>query len=105
MTGNMSYLTDFEEIDKGYAAFGGNPKEGKITGIGRNDNGAGLGRGDHPPSPNPISKPRPKLALIPNGDLIGALYWGEMLSQTRSDPRWRSYRGDFTSALLYQIHN
>ncbi|GJW13506.1 ribonuclease H-like domain-containing protein, partial [Tanacetum coccineum] len=32
MTGNMSYLTDFEEIDGGYAAFGGNPKRGKITG-------------------------------------------------------------------------
>ncbi|GJU16962.1 ribonuclease H-like domain-containing protein [Tanacetum coccineum] len=33
MTGNMSYLTDFEEIDGGYVAFGGNPKRGKITGI------------------------------------------------------------------------
>nr|GEU46001.1 hypothetical protein [Tanacetum cinerariifolium] len=31
MTGNMSYLTDYEEIDEGYVAFGGNPKEGKIT--------------------------------------------------------------------------
>ncbi|GKD31035.1 hypothetical protein Tco_1241813, partial [Tanacetum coccineum] len=31
MTGNMSYLTDFEEIDEGYVAFGGNPKGGKIT--------------------------------------------------------------------------
>ncbi|GJZ72430.1 putative ribonuclease H-like domain-containing protein [Tanacetum coccineum] len=31
MTGNMSYLTDFEEIDRGYVAFGGNPKRGKIT--------------------------------------------------------------------------
>ncbi|GKE93146.1 hypothetical protein Tco_1574241, partial [Tanacetum coccineum] len=71
----------------------------------RNDNGASLGRGDHPPSPNPISKPRPKSAPIPNRDLIGALYWGEMLPQTRSDLRWRSYRGDFTSALLHQIHN
>ncbi|GKB05222.1 ribonuclease H-like domain-containing protein [Tanacetum coccineum] len=29
--GNMSYLTDFEEIDGGYVAFGGNPKGGKIT--------------------------------------------------------------------------
>ncbi|GJR92794.1 retrovirus-related pol polyprotein from transposon TNT 1-94 [Tanacetum coccineum] len=29
MTGNMSYLTDFEEIDGGYVAFGGNPKEGE----------------------------------------------------------------------------
>ncbi|GKA26026.1 putative reverse transcriptase, RNA-dependent DNA polymerase [Tanacetum coccineum] len=31
MTGNMSYLTDFKEIDRGYVAFGGNPKGGKIT--------------------------------------------------------------------------
>ncbi|GJW87621.1 putative ribonuclease H-like domain-containing protein [Tanacetum coccineum] len=28
---NMSYLTDFEEIDGGYVAFGGNLKGGKIT--------------------------------------------------------------------------
>nr|GEV03551.1 uncharacterized mitochondrial protein AtMg00810-like [Tanacetum cinerariifolium] len=32
MTGNMSYLTDYEEINRGYVAFGGNPKGGKITG-------------------------------------------------------------------------
>ncbi|GJV71606.1 putative ribonuclease H-like domain-containing protein [Tanacetum coccineum] len=31
MTGNMSYLTDYEEIDEGYVAFGGNPKGRKIT--------------------------------------------------------------------------
>ncbi|GJS31893.1 putative ribonuclease H-like domain-containing protein [Tanacetum coccineum] len=34
MTGNMSYLTDYEEIDGGYVAIGGNPKGGKITGKG-----------------------------------------------------------------------
>ncbi|GJY04845.1 ribonuclease H-like domain-containing protein [Tanacetum coccineum] len=34
MTRNMSYLTDFEEIDGGYVSFGGNPKGGKITGRG-----------------------------------------------------------------------
>ncbi|GKF11026.1 hypothetical protein Tco_0048952 [Tanacetum coccineum] len=34
MTRNMSYLTDFEEIDGGYDAFGGNPKGGKIIGRG-----------------------------------------------------------------------
>ncbi|GJT94901.1 putative ribonuclease H-like domain-containing protein [Tanacetum coccineum] len=34
MIGNMSYLTDFEEIDGGYVSFGGNPKGGKITGRG-----------------------------------------------------------------------
>ncbi|GKE81070.1 hypothetical protein Tco_1551070 [Tanacetum coccineum] len=34
MTGNMSHLTDFEEINGGYVAFGDNPKGGKITGRG-----------------------------------------------------------------------
>ncbi|GJY05970.1 ribonuclease H-like domain-containing protein [Tanacetum coccineum] len=34
ITGNMSYLTDYKEIDGGYVAFGGNPKGGKITGKG-----------------------------------------------------------------------
>nr|GEX92381.1 RNA-directed DNA polymerase, eukaryota [Tanacetum cinerariifolium] len=32
MTGNISYLSDFKEINGGYVAFGGNPKCGKITG-------------------------------------------------------------------------
>nr|GEX18783.1 hypothetical protein [Tanacetum cinerariifolium] len=31
MTENMSYLIDYEEIDGGYVAFGGNPKRRKIT--------------------------------------------------------------------------
>nr|GEX15225.1 hypothetical protein [Tanacetum cinerariifolium] len=30
MTGNISFLLDFKEIDGGYVAFGGNPKGGKI---------------------------------------------------------------------------
>nr|GEZ47215.1 ribonuclease H-like domain-containing protein [Tanacetum cinerariifolium] len=35
MTRNISYLSDFEEINGGYVAFGGNPKGGKITGNGK----------------------------------------------------------------------
>ncbi|GJT21273.1 putative ribonuclease H-like domain-containing protein, partial [Tanacetum coccineum] len=31
MTWNMSYLTDYEEIDGGYVSFGGIPKGGRIT--------------------------------------------------------------------------
>ncbi|GJY09059.1 ribonuclease H-like domain-containing protein [Tanacetum coccineum] len=31
MTGNRSYLIDYEEIDRGFVAFGGNSKGGKIT--------------------------------------------------------------------------
>ncbi|GJV59032.1 putative ribonuclease H-like domain-containing protein [Tanacetum coccineum] len=32
MTGNKSYLSDYEEINGGFVAFGGDPKGGKITG-------------------------------------------------------------------------
>ncbi|GJS56921.1 ribonuclease H-like domain-containing protein [Tanacetum coccineum] len=35
MTGNMSYLSDYEEIDGGFVAFGGDPKGGRITGKGK----------------------------------------------------------------------
>nr|GEX59400.1 putative ribonuclease H-like domain-containing protein [Tanacetum cinerariifolium] len=35
MTGNISYLSDFDEINGGYVSFGGNPKGGKITGKGK----------------------------------------------------------------------
>nr|GEU91013.1 ribonuclease H-like domain-containing protein [Tanacetum cinerariifolium] len=43
MTRKMSYLTVYEEIDEGYVAFGGNPKEGKITGKGKFDGKADEG--------------------------------------------------------------
>nr|GEW38628.1 ribonuclease H-like domain-containing protein [Tanacetum cinerariifolium] len=39
---NMSYLTDYKEIDDGYVAFGGNPKEGKIIGKGTKDETSGI---------------------------------------------------------------
>nr|GEZ12316.1 putative ribonuclease H-like domain-containing protein [Tanacetum cinerariifolium] len=35
MTGNMSYLYDFKELNGGYVTFGGNHKGGKITGKGK----------------------------------------------------------------------
>nr|GFB43671.1 ribonuclease H-like domain-containing protein [Tanacetum cinerariifolium] len=35
MTGNMSYLSNFDELNGGYVAFGGNPKGGKISGKGK----------------------------------------------------------------------
>nr|GEU90062.1 hypothetical protein [Tanacetum cinerariifolium] len=37
----MSFLTDYEEIDWGYVAFGGNPKRRKITGKGTKDETSG----------------------------------------------------------------
>nr|GEU98317.1 hypothetical protein [Tanacetum cinerariifolium] len=38
MTGNISYLPDFKEINRGYVTFGGNSKGGKITGKGNQPN-------------------------------------------------------------------
>nr|GEW41159.1 ribonuclease H-like domain-containing protein [Tanacetum cinerariifolium] len=35
MTRNMSYLSDFQELNGGYVSFGGNPKGGKILGKGK----------------------------------------------------------------------
>nr|GEX60431.1 hypothetical protein [Tanacetum cinerariifolium] len=35
MTWNMSYLSDFQKLNEGYVAFGGNPKGGKISGKGK----------------------------------------------------------------------
>nr|GEV64405.1 ribonuclease H-like domain-containing protein [Tanacetum cinerariifolium] len=35
MTGNMSYLSEFKELNGAYVAFGGNPKGGKISGKGK----------------------------------------------------------------------
>nr|GEX10636.1 hypothetical protein [Tanacetum cinerariifolium] len=35
MAGNMSYLSDFKELNGGYVSFGGNPKDGKITSKGK----------------------------------------------------------------------
>nr|GEX00474.1 hypothetical protein [Tanacetum cinerariifolium] len=46
MTGNMSYLSEYEEIDGGYVAFGGDPKGGKITGKGKISTGKFDGKAD-----------------------------------------------------------
>nr|GEW00346.1 hypothetical protein [Tanacetum cinerariifolium] len=39
--GNMSYLTDYKEINRGYVAFGGNPKGEKIIGTSEIDSDLG----------------------------------------------------------------
>ncbi|GJR17351.1 putative ribonuclease H-like domain-containing protein [Tanacetum coccineum] len=39
MTRNKSYLSDYEEINGGFVAFGGDPKGGRITGKGKSSTG------------------------------------------------------------------
>nr|GFB16570.1 hypothetical protein [Tanacetum cinerariifolium] len=46
MTGNMSYLSDFQELNGGYVTFGGNPKGGKISGKGKIKTGKFEGKVD-----------------------------------------------------------
>nr|GEX45035.1 retrovirus-related Pol polyprotein from transposon TNT 1-94 [Tanacetum cinerariifolium] len=46
MIGNISYLSDFEEINGRYVAFGGNPKGGKITSKGKIRTGKFDGKAD-----------------------------------------------------------
>nr|GEX16564.1 hypothetical protein [Tanacetum cinerariifolium] len=46
VTGNMSYLFDFEKINGGYVAFGRNPKGGKITRKGKIRTGKFDGKAD-----------------------------------------------------------
>nr|GEX15552.1 hypothetical protein [Tanacetum cinerariifolium] len=46
MTGNMSYLFDFQALNGGYVAFGGNPKGGKILGKGKIKTGKFEGKVD-----------------------------------------------------------
>ncbi|GJU46165.1 putative ribonuclease H-like domain-containing protein [Tanacetum coccineum] len=66
MTGNMSYLTDYEEIDGGYVAFGGNPKRGKITRKGTQSNGfAGTKASDNAGQGRKETEPVKDYILLP----------------------------------------
>nr|GEW39115.1 hypothetical protein [Tanacetum cinerariifolium] len=73
MTGNMSYLTDYEEIDGGYVAFGGNPKEGKITGKART------------PQQNEVAERRNRLLIeaartMLAGSKLSTTFWAEAIN-------------------------
>ncbi|GJZ70572.1 hypothetical protein Tco_0634122 [Tanacetum coccineum] len=83
MTGNKSYLSDYEEIDGGFVAFGGNSKGGKITGKGKFDGKADEGffvgysvnivagnqsNGNVDPPVSSNSKDSPNPGLKPSGE-------------------------------------
>ncbi|GJZ17763.1 ribonuclease H-like domain-containing protein [Tanacetum coccineum] len=66
MTGNISYLTDYEELDGGYVAFGRNPKGGKITGKGTQSNGfAGTKVSDNAGQARKETEPVKNYILLP----------------------------------------
>nr|GEV17536.1 ribonuclease H-like domain-containing protein [Tanacetum cinerariifolium] len=66
--GNMSYLIDYKEINRGYVAFGGNLKGGKTTGKGNQSNGnAGIKACDD------VGKSR--VEIVPGKDYILIPLW------------------------------
>nr|GEU58053.1 hypothetical protein [Tanacetum cinerariifolium] len=66
MIRNMSYLTDYEEIDGGYVAFGGNLKGWKIRGKGIQSNGfAGTKASDKAGQARKETKPIKNYILLP----------------------------------------
>ncbi|GJT72313.1 hypothetical protein Tco_1031599 [Tanacetum coccineum] len=74
MTGNMSYLTNYEDIDEGYVAFGGNPKGGNLCPL--QEHWAEMNM-----CPSQVSPPRtPGMCVgdVVPGDLVNgvqALWW------------------------------
>ncbi|GKE79099.1 retrovirus-related pol polyprotein from transposon TNT 1-94, partial [Tanacetum coccineum] len=66
--GNMSYLTDYEEIDGGYVALGGNPKEGKITRKGTQSNGFADPKSSQDDGSKPSSDDKKKVDEDPRKD-------------------------------------
>nr|GEY17861.1 copia protein [Tanacetum cinerariifolium] len=69
MNGNMSYLSEYEEINGGYVAFGGDPKRGKITGKGE------------------ISTGKARVETVPETDYILLSLWSQdpLLSSSFKD--------------------
>ncbi|GKF38971.1 hypothetical protein Tco_0119032, partial [Tanacetum coccineum] len=65
-TGNISYLTDYEELDGGYVAFGRNPKGGKIIGKGTQSNSfAGIKVSDNAGQARKETEPVKNYILLP----------------------------------------
>ncbi|GJZ19892.1 hypothetical protein Tco_0556482 [Tanacetum coccineum] len=66
MTGNMSYLTNYKEIDGGYVAFRGKPKRGKIIEKGTQSNGfAGTKASDNAGQARKETEPVKDYILLP----------------------------------------
>ncbi|GJR10080.1 ribonuclease H-like domain-containing protein [Tanacetum coccineum] len=72
MTGNKAYLSDYEDLNGGFVAFGSNPKGGKITGKGTQDSYvAGSSGKDIGPTQEYILLPlQPHRTRIPAKDVV-----------------------------------
>nr|GEY95693.1 hypothetical protein [Tanacetum cinerariifolium] len=92
MTGNMSYLSDFEEFDGGYVTFRGGAKGGKITGKGTLKTGISVAR---TPQQNGVAKRKNKTVIEAAKTMLAdsklpTIFWDEAVNtacyvQNKSD--------------------
>nr|GFA14822.1 putative ribonuclease H-like domain-containing protein [Tanacetum cinerariifolium] len=103
MTRNISYLSDFKEINRGHVAFGGNPKSGKITckGIKREFSVA------RTPQQNGVSE-RKNMTLIKAArtmlvdSLLPIPFWADAVNTAWSGPTWLFDINTLTQSMNYQ---
>nr|GEX57279.1 ribonuclease H-like domain-containing protein [Tanacetum cinerariifolium] len=101
MIGNMSYLSNFEKLNGGYVAFGGNPKGGKISGKGVSKWTVRSDRTGKPDRTGPnVFRSGPRTG--PKTDLDRTVpFWSGVLDQlglgpVRSWPVWSGLRSMLT---------
>nr|GEX94565.1 putative ribonuclease H-like domain-containing protein [Tanacetum cinerariifolium] len=103
LTRNISYLSDFKEINRGHVAFGGNPKSGKITckGIKREFSVA------RTPQQNGVSE-RKNMTLIKAArtmlvdSLLPIPFWADAVNTAWSGPTWLFDINTLTQSMNYQ---
>ncbi|GKB60503.1 putative ribonuclease H-like domain-containing protein [Tanacetum coccineum] len=101
MTGNMSYLTDFEEIDEGYIAFGGNPKGGKITGRATKDETSGILKSFISGVENLIDQ-RVKVIRCDNGTEFKNKEMNQVCERKGNGPNWLFDIDTLTKSMNYK---
>nr|GEV29615.1 hypothetical protein [Tanacetum cinerariifolium]GEV29868.1 hypothetical protein [Tanacetum cinerariifolium] len=89
MTVNMSYLSDFEELNGGYVSFGGNPKGGKIFGKGKIKTDVAFDGKDHDFD---AKKPKSKV----NVSLISSTQSRKQDDKTKKEAKGKSPIESFT---------
>ncbi|GKF87069.1 hypothetical protein Tco_0257946, partial [Tanacetum coccineum] len=70
MTGNKAYLSDYEDFNRGFVAFGSDPKGGKITGTQDSFVAGSSGKDKGPTQEYILLLPQPHRTRIPVEDVV-----------------------------------
>ncbi|GJR93862.1 hypothetical protein Tco_0266036 [Tanacetum coccineum] len=94
-TGNKSYLSDYEEIDGGFVAFGGSTKGGKITGKGK----IRIGKLDF----KDLTDENHVLLKVPRKDNMYSVDLRNVVPQGGSGPEWLFDIDTMTKSMNYKL--